>query len=70
MESDKKYTDLNNFLAFLKDTTPNGSYPGDEINYAAENIQKNPFIRNGCFGSHDSVAVNNHGSLTSFIQSM
>ena len=39
-----KYNDLNHFLSFLKDTTPNGSYPGDEINYAAENIQKNPDI--------------------------
>lgn len=39
-----KHTDLNNFLTFLKDTTPNGSYPGDEINYAAENIQKNPNV--------------------------
>ena len=33
-----KHTDLNNFLTFLKDTTPKGSYPGYEINYAAENI--------------------------------
>ena len=39
-----KHTDLNNFLTFLKDTTPNCSYPGDEINYAAENIQKNPDV--------------------------
>lgn len=41
MKLDKKYTDLNSFISFLKDTAPNGSYPGDEINYAAENIQKN-----------------------------
>ena len=39
-----RYNDLNHFLNFLKDTTPNGSYPGDEINYAAENIQKNPNV--------------------------
>ena len=40
MKSDKKYADLNSFISFLKNTAPNGTYPGDEINYVAENIQK------------------------------
>ena len=41
MKSDNKYADLNSFISFLKNTSPNGTYPGDEINYVAENIQKN-----------------------------
>ena len=39
MKSDNKYADLNSFISFLKNTSPNGTYPGDEINYVAENIQ-------------------------------
>ena len=49
-----KYNDLNHFLSFLKDTTPNGSYPGDEINYAAENIQENPDVNLEASLSYDS----------------
>ena len=44
MKSDKKYADLNSFISFLKNTAPNGTYPGDEINYEAENIQRNPNV--------------------------
>ena len=46
MKSDNKYADINSFISFFKNKVPNGTYPDDEINYVAENIPKNAYVKN------------------------